>query len=272
MAPERLDPVIALSSGLTRVCVSGTGPPLIWTHGFLNSVDVEEQLGLSELLLGLSGTRLVRYDARGHGRSEAGRDEAASAWSSLGADLLELVALLGLERPVAGGASMGVATTLHAAVRAPDRFAGMILLIPPTAWETRKAQADLYRGGAALVETRGVAGYLEAVRVSFRANPLPGFTPEMLETLLDGMRAKSALELARLLRGAAASDLPEPERIRALEIPALVIATRDDPGHPLSTAERLVELLPNAELVVLRDLREAATARDTLLRFLARAS
>ena len=271
MAAELLDSMVTLSSGLTRVRVTGTGRPLVWTHGFLNSVEVEEKLGLAELLLGLSGIRLVRYDARGHGRSEAGRDEVASAWSALGADLLELISTLGLERPVAGGASMGVATTLHAAVRAPDSFAGMVLLIPPTAWETRKPQADLYRGGAELVEARGIEAYLEATRAAFSARPLPGFTPAMLETLLDGMRAKSALELARLLRGAAASDLPEPARIRALGIPALVIATRDDPGHPLSTAERLVELLPTAELIVLRDLRDAAAQRDTVMRFLERA-
>jgi pimeloyl-ACP methyl ester carboxylesterase len=263
--------MIALSSGLTRVRVTGTGRPFIWTHGFLNSVDVEEKLGLAELLLGLSNTRLVRYDARGHGCSEAGRDEAASGWPALGVDLLELISALDLERPVAGGASMGVATTLYAAARAPDRFAGLVLLIPPTAWQTRKQQADLYRGGAALVEARGVEGYLEATRAAFRMRPLPGFTEAMLETMLDGMRAKSALELARLLRAAAASDLPEPAQIRALEIPALVIATRDDPGHPLSSAERLVELMPDAELLVLSDLREAAGQRATLTRFLERA-
>ena len=32
--------------------------------------------------------------------------------------------------------------------------------------------------------------------------------------------------------------------------PALILAWRGDPSHPLSTAERLAELLPNAELHV----------------------
>ena len=87
---------------------------------------------------------------------------------------------------------------------------------------------------------------------------MPGFTEEMQEAMLASLRAKSAADLARMLRGAAASDLPDPAQLRGLEIPALVIATRGDPGHPLSTAEKLVELLPNAELRVLDSLPSSA--------------
>jgi hypothetical protein len=160
------------------------------------------------------------------------------------------------------------ATTLHAAVCRPDAFAAMVLVVPPTAWETRKAQADLYRAGAALVEARGVTAYLDAMRAAFRANPMPGFTEEMQEAMLAGLGAKGAADLARMLRGAAASDLPDPAQLRGLEIPALVIATRGDPGHPLSTAERLVELLPNAELRVIDSLLELGSVRDELAQFL----
>jgi 3-oxoadipate enol-lactonase len=261
---------LELRSGTTRVRVSGGGAPFVWTHGFTSSMDSEDALGMSALFRALPGTRLVRYDARGHGRSAAGRDESASAWPALAADLLELCDELGLERPIAGGASMGVATSLHAAVRAPGRFAGMVLVMPPTAWNTRKAQADLYRGGAMLVEAHGVEGYLDAMRAAFRARPIPGFDEAMQETLLDGMRTKTAEELIRLLRGAASSDLPDEAELAKLDLPTLLLPIRDDPGHPLSTAERLHTLLKGSELHVLRDAAELGLQRDTLLRFLAR--
>jgi pimeloyl-ACP methyl ester carboxylesterase len=261
---------IELSSGTTHVRVEGSGVPWVWTHGFTSSIELEDGLGMGALLRGYAGVQLVRYDARGHGRSAPGRDEAAHSWSALGADLLELLERLGLERAVAGGASMGVATSLYAALREPRRFAGLVLLMPPTAWETRKAQADVYRGGAGLVESRGSAAYANALREFFRAQPIPGFGPERVEALAASIESRNAADLARLLRGAAASDLPDPARIRALSLPALVIATRDDPGHPLSTAERLVELLPAAELVVLSSLADQAPAREPLARFLAR--
>ena len=261
---------LELRSGLTRVRVSGSGTPFVWTHGFTSSMESEDALGMSALLRALPGTLLVRYDARGHGRSANGRDESASAWPALATDLLELVDRLGLERPFAGGASMGVATTLHAAVRDPLRFAGLVLVMPPTAWQTRKTQADLYRGGAALIEAQGVDGYLNAMRAAFRARPIPGFDEAMQEKMLDGMRAKTAEELVRLLRGAAASDLPSEGELAKLDLPTLLLPIRNDPGHPLSTAERLAELLRGSELHVLRDVSELASQRDTLLRFFER--
>ncbi len=209
---EPIEREVELGSGRTRLRIEGAGRPFVWTHGFTSSIADEDALGTSALLRGLPGIRVVRYDARGHGRSAPGRDEAASAWSALAGDLLELADRLDLAHPIAGGASMGTATTLHAAVRAPGRFAGLVLVVPPTAWETRKAQADLYRGGAALVEARGVDGYLEAARAAYRLRPLPGVDEAMYEKILESMRARSADDLARILRGAAASDLPDPAR------------------------------------------------------------
>ena len=265
---EPIEREVELGSGRTRVQIRGGGQPFIWTHGFTSSIDSENESGMDALFGALPGVQMVRYDARGHGRSAAAREDADGAWHALAGDLLELCGALGLARPVSGGVSMGTATTLHAALRAPDAFAAMVLLMPPTAWETRKAQADLYRGGAALIAARGVDAYLDAMRAAFRANPMPGFDEERQEAMLAGLRTKSAADLARMLRGAAASDLPDPARLRGLEIPALVIATRGDPGHPLSTAERLVELLPNAELRVIDSLLELGSVRDELARFL----
>jgi pimeloyl-ACP methyl ester carboxylesterase len=261
---------VVLASGTTRVRVEGEGRAFVWTHGFTSSMAGEDALGTNALFAGLPGVQVVRYDARGHGSSAPGRDEAASAWPALALDLLELCDRLALERPFAGGASMGVATTLHAALRAPRRFAGLVLVMPPTGWETRAAQADLYRGGAALVDAQGVEGYVNALRAAFRARPMPGFDEAMLEKLLDAMRAKSAPELARLLRGAAASDLPDPEALRALDLPALILPVRGDPGHPLATAERLHELLRGSELRVLRDVNELGASRALVADFLAR--
>lgn len=270
MSEEQAARDLELRSGTTRVRVGGGGAPFVWTHGFTSSMDAEDALGMSALFRALPGTLLVRYDARGHGRSAPGRDEQASAWPALAEDLLELCDRLALERPIAGGASMGVATSLCAAVRAPRRFAGLVLVMPPTAWDTRKAQADLYRGGAMLVEARGVEGYLDALREAFRARPIPGFDEAMQEKLLDGMRGKTAEQLIQLLRAAAASDLPSEAELAKLDLPALLLPIRDDPGHPLATAERLAALLRGSELHVLRDAAELASQRDTLLRFLAR--
>ena len=53
------------------------------------------------------------------------------------------------------GASMGTGTLLHAAVQAPHRFRRLILSAPPTAWESRTAQAGMYEQAASLIERQG---------------------------------------------------------------------------------------------------------------------
>jgi hypothetical protein len=62
-----------------------------------------------------------------------------------------------------------------------------------------------------------------------------------------------------VLRGAGASDLPAPDVVRGLAAPALILAWETDPGHPLATAERLAELLPDADLHVARRLRDVTS-------------
>lgn len=263
---------VALVSGATRVELSGRGRALVWTHGLLSSIDQEDRLGSSQWFVDVPGVRLVRYDARGHGRSAAGRDESALTWPALAGDLIELSTKLGLERPIAAGTSLGTATALHAALREPQRFSGLVLVSPPTAWETRKAQADLYRGGAELVKRRGVGAYAKAMREQFAAQPAPWFSADMQAEMLASIESRAPAELVNLLRGAAASDLPDPERLSTLQVPAYIVATRDDPAHPLSTAEKLHALLPRSELVVVIDVRELRSARPGLERFAARVS
>jgi pimeloyl-ACP methyl ester carboxylesterase len=135
-------------------------------------------------------------------------------------------------------------------VREPARFDRLALVIPPTAWETRAAQAEQYEASARYVEQAGKAAWLvvagEGPRPAVFADlpPFP-FTADISEELLPFV-----------LRGAAASDLPSPEDVATIAPPTLVLAWAGDPGHPVSTAERLVELLPDAELHVATRIRD----------------
>ncbi len=74
--------------------------------------------------------------------------------------------------------------------------------------------------------------------------------------------------LPSLLRGAASSDLPAPEQIAAIRTPTLLLAWDGDPGHPVSTAERLHELIPDSALHVARTPAELRTWSDRTADFL----
>jgi pimeloyl-ACP methyl ester carboxylesterase len=215
---------------------------VIQAHGMLASRDTERAMGLD--FSAVTAThRLVRYDARGHGESH-GRPRAEDyAWTALAADLLGLrFAVAGADAVDGIGSSMGAATLLHAAVREPRAFRRLVLIIPPTVWATRVAQASTYRSAADAIQARGLSTFLALMQAQMVPPALEG---------LDGMefapRVRESL-LPSVLRGAALSDLPDPATLANLRHPVLILPWADDPAHPISTAERLAEVLPEATL------------------------
>ena len=227
----------------------GAGRAFYWGHGLTSSSVQEARVGLKPWDAAPDGWEVIRYDARGHGASTGANDPAVYRWPELAADLLALADRLGHDRFVAGGASMGTAVSLSAAVAAPERVLGLVLMIPPTAWATRAAQSDKYRANADLAERGGIEALVAAELAS---PPIPIFAGLFDREEMARARA-AALDLRvvpSILRGAAASDLPEPAEVAKLPQPVLILAWRGDEGHPLSSAEALARLLPQSELLV----------------------
>src|SRR5262245_24010562 len=82
---------------------TGGGPPLVWVHGFacgIRSWDPQVR-ELSD------SRRVIAYDVRGFGLSEAPQSAAGYSQSLSVADLAALLEHLRIERAVIGGLSMG---------------------------------------------------------------------------------------------------------------------------------------------------------------------
>lgn len=238
------------------------GHPVVQLHGLTSSRRRDRLLDL-DLGRGLSGTRLLRYDARGHGRS-TGRTVAEDyRWSVLAEDLLRLLDEFFLGELVHGvGPSMGTGTLLHAAVLDPARFAGLTLVVPPTAWATRAAKAADYLQAADLVETDGIDAFVEAGRLAPKP-PATADTPDTLPEVSEEL-------LPSLLRGAALADLPAAKQLAEVAVPTTILAWTDDPAHPVSTAEALADLLPRSRLEVARTPADLATWPEMLAADVAR--
>ncbi|MDO9357237.1 MAG: alpha/beta fold hydrolase, partial [Solirubrobacteraceae bacterium] len=135
--------------------IGDSGPLVVQLHGLTSSRERDALLGL-DLPMALRGHRVLKYDARGHGRSTGTADPNAYTWPRLADDLLQLLDHVAPDDQVHGvGPSMGSATLLHAALRDPARFASLTLVTPPTAWETRVAIRGTYLINADLVEREG---------------------------------------------------------------------------------------------------------------------
>ncbi|MDQ1006178.1 3-oxoadipate enol-lactonase [Streptomyces sp. V4I23] len=243
---------------------AGEGPLAVYAHGGFVSQAAEDRMGLFDWApVVKAGHRLVRYDARGHGRSTGDPVDSDYTYRSLADDLLALLDHLDASEPaVAMGASMGCGTVLHAAVRAPGRFSRLVLLIPPTAWTTRTAHARANRRSADAVEREGRDAWL-AARAQQPRPAVVADVPELPPTPADRL-------LPAILRGLAASDLPSPTEVATLRQPVLVLGWADDPGHPLPTAEILAHVLPRAELHVSRTRADIRTWGSRIAEYLSR--
>jgi pimeloyl-ACP methyl ester carboxylesterase len=248
--------------------VSGEGhPPMIWGHGLTSSRAAEDRAMLIDARGLASVTGLVRYDARGHGESALSSNPADYAWDAMARDQLALADHLAIDRYVAGGASLGAATALHAAVIAPERIVALVLVIPPTAWETRAAQTDQYQRMADLVERRGVELLARAAADLPQPDPLIG-NEEWRDAGRRRLLEADPVRLATVFRGAGTADLPDREQVSRIGVPTLILAWTGDPGHPLSTATELESLLPDAQMSVASTYDDFAGWTDDVLTFL----
>ena len=231
----------------------GDGVPFVWAHGLTSCGALEDSVGVFGWRR-LERARVIRYDARGHGASGGTPDAATYTWPELSADLLGVMDAAGIDRCAAGGASMGCATAIHAAVAMPSRVERLVLVIPPTAWETRAASRDLNLAGARLLEDAGPQAVVDALQ----QQPPLAVLGDLGERWRDAghqqlLEMDSGL-LPSIFRGAASSDLPSVDVIASVAAPALVLAWSGDATHPVSTAERLADALPNAHLHIADDL------------------
>ncbi len=231
----------------------GKGIPFVWGHSLMGSMRVEDLAGLWDWDVVERYAQVVRYDARGHGNSDGSYDARDYCWDRMAADMLavgmSVAAAGGFARCVLGGISMGAATALEAAVQQPEQVAGLVLALPPTAWDTRPRQSAIYRRLARVSGLFGAAPYrlLDLLPIPMRED---GRSQLSLHTM-KGLAQANPLHVQAALGGAARSDMPAPAQLQQLQVPTLILAWEDDVAHPVSTATALADMLPDVRGLVI---------------------
>jgi len=99
----------------------GGGPVVVLSHGFL----MDQSMFDAQVAALAPEYRVITWDQRGHGGTLA--DGPFSYWDSA-RDVLALLDHLGIERAILGGMSQGGFLSLRAAMLAPQRVPGLILI------------------------------------------------------------------------------------------------------------------------------------------------
>ena len=218
--------VVQTEDATLFVEVEGEGTPVtVLAHGLTNNRN--ELAAFTPLV---PGTK-VRFDFRGHGKSSA--PVTGFGFVNFAGDLDAVAAAYGAT--VAVGTSLGAGAIANILSRQPDRFERSIWLLP----------AGLDLAGATPEEALQIAlGDPERV-AEFLQTPWRFEVEQMLWTHDDPDG------LARAIRGIV-QDFPVPDRelLRRVTNPVLLICIEGDEVHPAELGHVLLDLLPNAELML----------------------
>ncbi|WP_129647758.1 3-oxoadipate enol-lactonase [Peristeroidobacter agariperforans] len=209
---------------------------------------------------------LIRFDARGHGKSTIGTHQEATI-DLLAADALNVLEACGVARAHLCGLSLGGMIAMHIAAKWPDRVLKAALcnttphMPPRETWDAR-IQTALTQGPAALAE----------------ATLGRWFTPQFHQAHPDKIAKIRSLLLETSAQGyaaccAAIRDMDQRESIKNITAKTLVIGGMHDAGTTPAHADFMANSIPEAKLVLLdaahlSNVERAEEFNATLIEFL----
>jgi pimeloyl-ACP methyl ester carboxylesterase len=230
----------------------GTGSPPILLSCALNTTHENWRPQVGPFVA--AGYRVLLWDYRGHGRSDAPEDPSAYSMERVVEDLEQVLDAFAPGVPaVVGGLSFGGLASLHFALRRPERVRALLLVDSGPGFKNPEAQKrweESVERTASFLERKG-PGALVASRA---AESLVGRRPELpaAQAAARAIAAQRAHGLAHFGRRVAA---PAPSVIDALSgiaAPALIAVGEHDAAY-LRSAEVMAAKLPNAESVTIPD-------------------
>lgn len=189
--------------------------------------------------------RVLRYDTRGHG----GTDAPAGAYTldMLADDALALLDALGIQQTHWVGLSMGGMIGQTLALRAPGRLRSLVLCdttsrVPPEArpiWEERIRTA----------ETQGMEPLVEPTIGRWFTPPFIQGHPEIVDRIRAMIRATSPRGYVGCCHAIAALDLTD--RLPAIKLPTAVIVGEQDQGTPVAASRTIHERIAGSRLTII---------------------
>lgn len=193
--------------------------------------------------------QVLRYDVRGHGRSEA--PPGAYTLDLLAEDAVALLDALAIDNVHWVGLSMGGMIGQSVALNYPKRLNSLALCdtaaaIAPEAQPLWQERIDAVRG-------KGVESQVDLTLERWFTPSFLKLNPPMLEVIRReflATPAKGFLGCTEAIR-----KLNYLDRLSEIKIPTLIMVGEDDPGTPVSASEAMHQRIHNAKLVIIKSAR-----------------
>jgi 3-oxoadipate enol-lactonase len=252
----------------THYTLEGEGPCLVFSHSLAcNAAMWEPQV--SEFS---KRYRVLCYDTRGHGRSDA--PAGAYTLDQLADDARALLDALGVKSCHWVGLSMGGMIGQTFQLKYPGIFRTMTLA-DTTSRYPAEAQ-PVWQARIATATSQGMEPIVPAMLERWFTEPYRKSGTPVIGAIAQAIRATPVSGFVGCCH--ALPKINVSARLKEVKIPSLILVGEHDPGTPVSMAREIHENLPGSELVVipaaahLSNLEQPEAFNRALSAFLARHS
>jgi 3-oxoadipate enol-lactonase len=236
------------------------GPPVLLAHALGTDLTL-----FDAQIRALHRFRLVRYDARGHGRSSV--REGPTTIARLGRDALAVLDAAGIERAAVAGVSMGGMVAMWLGLEAQARVSRLALCNT----YARNASTAVWDERIATVRERGIAAIVDGAVDRWLTRGFQEREPVATARVRAMLLACDPAGYTAAC--AAVRDMDLLDRLAAITAPVLVIDGLHDPTTRPDAARAMTARLPRATLVELEaahlaSIEAAAAFNDALAAFL----
>jgi len=248
--------------------IEGEGPWLMLSHSLACNLHMWDPQ-----MPALTGRyKVLRYDTRGHGKSEA--PPGPYTLEQLADDAHGLLSALGIKSTHWAGLSMGGMIGQTLALKYPRALTSMVLA--DTTSRYPKEAAPVWEERIKLAQTKGMEAVVDGTLARWFTEPYRKSHPDVVARIGDSIRTTPVAGFVGCCQAIPTIDVTQ--RLKEISAPTLIIVGEQDPGTPVSMAREIHQAKPGSELVIipsaahLSNIEQAAAFDAALLGFLDRAS
>lgn len=206
---------------------------------FINSLGTDMRIWVDVARVFSDTARMVRYDKRGHGASDA--PPAPYTLDDHVDDLIAIMDECGIAKAVLVGVSVGGQIAMGAALKAPDRVEGLVLC--DTA--ARIGTPELWQDRMSTVEAKGMDAVADGIIERW-------FSKSYRETASAELRLWRNLLMRTPVEGylgtcAALRDADMRDQVGLISVPTLCVCGDEDGATPPDLVRNLADMVPGAK-------------------------
>lgn len=218
--------------------VHGEGPALLLSHGY----SATSQMWRDQVVTLSRSHKVIVWDMRGHGRSDSPYDQSEYSHERSVEDMAALLDVVGVERAIVGGLSLGGYMSLAFHLAHPERVRALIIIDTGPGFKSDDARQ---RWNAHALE---ILSKLETQGLSYLSSTTRERSTSSHQSADGLMRA--ALGMLTQRDASVIKSLPN------IKVPTLiVVGANDAPFH--NAAQYMAEKIPNAKKIVIPEAAHA---------------